>query len=79
MKEKDIRKIEEIQALYENHIVRAMKAREAYHDTRMKARNKFFKQQGYLSMIIDAGGGSGCTHIPRFQNTEKGEPSRHNM
>ena len=30
-------------------------------------------------MIIDAGGGSGCSNIPRFQSTEKGEPSRHLM
>lgn len=30
-------------------------------------------------MIIDAGGGSGCSNIPRFQSTEKSEPARHLM
>lgn len=30
-------------------------------------------------MIIDAGGGAGCIHIPRFPTTEKGEPARHEM
>jgi hypothetical protein len=30
-------------------------------------------------MIIDAGGGSGCSNIPRFQSTEKGEPARYLM
>ena len=35
--------------------------------------------KGDISMIIDAGGGSGCSSIPRFQSTEKGEPARHKM
>jgi len=30
-------------------------------------------------MIIEAGGGAGCIHIPRFPTTEKGEPARHEM
>ena len=34
---------------------------------------------GYFSIIVDAGGGSGCTHLPRFRNTEKSEPPRHEM
>jgi len=46
-----------------------------------KTRNKAIKNKKYndISMIIDAGGGAGCIHIPRFPTTEKGEPARHEM
>ena len=30
-------------------------------------------------MIIDAGGGAGCTYIPRYTTQEKHEPKRHQM
>jgi hypothetical protein len=52
-------------------------AKQKYYDTRSKAVANLSK--GDISMIIDAGGGSGCSHIPRFQSTEKGEPARHLM
>lgn len=30
-------------------------------------------------MIVDAAGGTGSTHSPRYRTTEKGEPTRHSM
>ena len=54
---------------YDAHLDRALKAREVYWNKRTKA--SMSESKGYLSIIIDAGGGSGCTHLPRFRNTEK--------
>ena len=55
---------------YEAHLKRALGARKVYRDTIAKAVAN--ESKGYLSIIVDAGGGSGCTHIPRFATTEKG-------
>jgi len=30
-------------------------------------------------MIINAGGGDGCTYVPRYTTQEKHEPKRHKM
>jgi len=68
------RKLEDI---LENHKQAAWNAKQKYYSTRSKASKNLHK--GDISMIIDAGGGSGCSNIPRFQSTEKGEPARHLM
>lgn len=52
-------------------------AKKQYYRTRSKAVHN--KTMGDISMIIDAGGGSGCSHIPRFSSSEKREPARHTM
>ena len=52
-------------------------ARQEYYKTRSKAIDNAIRND--ISMIIDAGGGAGCIHIPRFPTTEKGEPARHEM
>ena len=55
----------------------AESAKEQYYRARSKAVKN--KTNGDISMIIDAGGGSGCSHIPRFNSSEKREPARHAM
>jgi len=55
----------------------AAMAKKHYYDVRAKAVTNM--QKGDVSMIIDAGGGSGCSHIPRFNSSEKKEPARHTM
>jgi len=52
-------------------------AKKQYYDVRGKAVKN--KVKGDITMIIDAGGGSGCSHIPRFSSSEKREPARHTM
>lgn len=75
--EKDDGEREKLKDTLKYHKKLAGAAKEKYYATRAKAvRNK---ANGDISMIIDAGGGSGCSHIPRFQSTEKGEPARHTM
>jgi hypothetical protein len=50
--------------------------RRVYYNTRAKAiRNSEFD----VSMIVDAAGGTGSTHSPRYNTTEKNEPARHTM
>ena len=60
-----------------HHVDLAVNARNEYYRTRNKAQDN--KLLNDVSMIIDAGGGAGCIHIPRFPTTEKGEPARHEM
>ena len=59
------------------HCNQANEARLEYYRTRGKALINADRKD--ISMIIDAGGGAGCIHIPRFPTTEKGEPARHEM
>jgi hypothetical protein len=61
----------------DHHCEQAFIARQAYYHTRSKTVLNASKND--ISMIIDAGGGAGCIHIPRFPTTEKGEPARHEM
>jgi len=61
----------------ETHRELADSAKKQYYDVRGKAVKN--KVKGDISMIIDAGGGSGCSHIPRFSSSEKREPARHTM
>lgn len=68
---------EEAKASFQAHLDRALGSRKIYWDTRAKAvRNE---HKGYFSIIVDAGGGSGCTHLPRFRNTEKGMKKSNNF
>ena len=60
-----------------HHCQQADMARKKYLEVRNKAVDNI--KYNDLSMIIDAGGGAGCIHIPRFTTTEKGEPARHEM
>ena len=60
-----------------DHIQKARLARKAYYATRAKAVGNVSK--GDCSMIIDAGGGDGCTYVPRYTTQEKHEPKRHKM
>ena len=60
-----------------HHCQQADNARREYYYTRGKAIKN--KEKNDIYMIIDAGGGAGCIHIPRFPTTEKGEPARHEM
>lgn len=61
---------EEAKESFKAHIDKALGSRQIYWDSRAKAvRNP---HKGYFSIIVDAGGGSGCTHLPRFRSTEKG-------
>jgi len=52
-------------------------AKKQYYDARAKAVTK--RPKGAISMIIDAGGGTGCIHIPRFNSSVEKEPARHTM
>jgi len=61
----------------QHHFQLADSARQEYYLTRSKAIDNAHKND--VSMIIDAGGGAGCIHIPRFPTTEKSEPARHEM
>jgi len=61
----------------DHHCQQADNARQEYYKTRAKAIDNALRND--ISMIIDAGGGAGCIHIPRFPTTEKGEPARHEM
>jgi len=60
-----------------DRIQKARLARKAYYATRAKAVGNVSK--GDCSMIIDAGGGDGCTYVPRYTTQEKHEPKRHKM
>jgi len=66
-----------LEDILENHKQAAWNEKQKYYNTRSKASKNLPK--GDISMIIDAGGGSACSNIPRFQSTEKGEPARHLM
>ena len=67
----------ELEGKLKHHKDTAWAAKQKYYNTRAKASKNIDK--GDISMIIDAGGGSGCSNIPRFYSTEKGEPARHLM
>jgi len=75
--EKDITERRKLEDILGSHKKNAWDAKQKYYNTRSKACKNLDK--GDISMIIDAGGGSGCSNIPRFQSTEKGEPARHLM
>ncbi len=75
--EKEITERRKLEDILRNHKKTAWDAKQKYYNTRSKASKNLDK--GDISMIIDAGGGSGCSNIPRFQSTEKGEPARHLM
>jgi len=72
--EAERRKLEDV---LNNHKKNAWDAKQKYYNTRSKATKNLDK--GDISMIVDAGGGSGCSNIPSFQSSEKGEPARHLM
>ena len=76
-REDDEVKRRDLQNVLKKHKNSAWDAKQKYYNTRSKASKNLLK--GDISMIIDAGGGSGCSNIPRFQSTEKSEPARHLM
>jgi len=76
-KEKDEKARRQLMDSLDHHKKVASMAKQKYYDVRAKAVSNLAK--GDISMIIDAGGGSGCSHIPRFNSSEKGEPARHSM
>ena len=69
----------ELDDILTKHKKGAWDAKQKYYNTRSKACKKENQLKGDVSMIIDAGGGSGCSSIPRFESTEKSEPARHTM
>jgi len=75
--ENDEAKRRKLEDILNDHKKYAWEVKQKYYNTRSKASKNLHK--GDISMIIDAGGGSGCSNIPRFQSTEKGEPARHLM
>ena len=76
-RENDDIKRRELEDILQAHRKADLDAKQKYYNTRSKASKNLHK--GDISMIIDAGGGSGCSNIPRFQSTEKSEPARHLM